>query len=84
MTTEQAKHCLGCGDTHSGDCHPSSFEHFKCSCGLLQKLPWDVVSLCGLDGMICGCGLEANDSWEMITHEAYEAEENERMAKEAN
>lgn len=68
----KAKHCLDCGDTHSGDCDPRSFEYFQCeNCTRKQMLPWDAVALVGLGGIQCGCGKPADANWKSLTHEQY-------------
>lgn len=52
-----AKHCLICGETHSGKCSPDAFADLKCNkCGQVIDMPWDAVLICGTSGIQCGCG----------------------------
>lgn len=77
----EAKHCVICGDTHSGECSEGSFVKFKCkNCGLDQKLPWDVLAFCGLEGMYCGCGEPAMEVWEQVNNKPKEISKEDREA----
>lgn len=73
----RAKHCLNCGDTHSGECDPGSFEYFQCSnCSRKQQLPWDALAFCGgLKGIICGCGKPAEYHWKNMEYADWAAAE---------
>lgn len=69
---DKQDHCLVCGNTHRGDCDPSSFNYYRCKCGLIQSIPWDAVAYGGgLSGLHCGCGGKAEECWESIDHEKY-------------
>ena len=69
----EEKHCLNCGDTHSGECSPNSFVYYQCSeCDRSQMMPWDALAFGGgLSNCYCGCGAEADKSWQRIDHEKY-------------
>ncbi len=34
-------------------------------------MPWDALAFNGLKGCVCGCGADANQSWEEIDHKKY-------------
>lgn len=76
----EPKHCGLCGDRHHGECNPGSFNYFQCDqCQLLQRLPWDAVTFCGMDGMYCGCGEPARTAWRCVTYAEYQ-----KLQKEDN
>lgn len=71
------KHCLMCGETHSGDCNPRSFVYFK-TCVGVERMPFDAMAFGGFGndddpGIICACDKPARDCWESITYEQYKA-----------
>ncbi len=69
---KKEKHCGFCGDTHSNECNPSSFNFYKCKCGMTQFMPWDAVAFGGgLQGIICGCNGKAEECWESIDYKKY-------------
>jgi hypothetical protein len=70
-----AKHCLDCGEEHSGECDPGSFEYFQCKhCTRKQVLPWDALAFGGgLRNIICGCGKAAEDHWKNVPHDEWKA-----------
>lgn len=43
MNGQESKHCLFCGNTHSGICSDDYSAHFQCECGQEQKIPYDVI-----------------------------------------
>lgn len=75
MNAEQAKHCLFCGNTHTGDCNPQSFAYFICKdCKGTNMMPLDACF--GFDAIHC-CSDEksAADTWVRISYEQYKQEE---------
>lgn len=73
--SKNKNHCLICGDTHSGECSPESFNFYQCSnCSEAQRLPFD-AAMFGLKGIYC-CGTQDNpitaeDTWVPITYDKY-------------
>lgn len=72
MSDKNLPYCGLCGDRHTGDCNPKAFAYYQCSsCGTEQVMPWDAVLIYGLDGLFCGCGASAEESWNEIEYERY-------------
>lgn len=60
------QHCLMCGNTHSGKCHPESFVYFRCdNCEQVVDMPRDAAAF-GLEYCFCGCGAPADDTWKSL------------------
>lgn len=64
--------CSLCGERHIGECHPDSFNYYKCkNCDLTHRMPWDSIAFCGMQGLYCGCEESASEQWESIDYDEF-------------